>query len=73
VGLIAVFGLIAILVILIHYPNYLQPQEEEIIIAWWGATNWYIRGPFYQSLLYSIFSTILTGLYLLGFTKVLPK
>ena len=74
--LVGVFALIAILVISNTITLTIYNRKEEVeIMRLVGATNWYIRGPFLtESLLYSIFSTILTGaLFVPVFTKVLPK
>jgi len=59
IGLIAVFSLIAILVIM------------RLV----GATNWYIRGPFLtESILYALCATVITALLFIPvFAKVLPK
>jgi cell division transport system permease protein len=74
-GLIAVFSLIAILVIFNTITLTIYNRKEEVeIMRLVGATNWYIRGPFVtESFLYSIFSTIITAVLLTPiFTKVIP-
>ena len=75
-GLVGVFGLIAILVIFntINLTIYNRKEEVEIMRLV-GATNWYIRGPFLtESILYSVFSTAITGgLFVPIFINVLPK
>ncbi|MCL5666879.1 MAG: ABC transporter permease [Patescibacteria group bacterium] len=76
IGLIIVFSLIAILVIFNTITLTIYNRKEEVeIMRLVGATNWYIRGPFLtESLLYSVFSTIIAGLLFYPvFTKVLPK
>ncbi|MDR3642228.1 MAG: permease-like cell division protein FtsX [Candidatus Doudnabacteria bacterium] len=75
-GLVAVFAVIAILVIFNTITLTIYNRKEEIeIMRLVGATNWYIRGPFLtESFLYSLFSTIITGaLFIPVFAKVLPK
>jgi cell division transport system permease protein len=75
-GLVAVFAIIAILVIFNTITLTIYNRKEEVeIMRLVGATNWYIRGPFLtESVLYSIFSTIFTGLLFIPvFTKVIPK
>jgi len=74
--LVAVFALIAILVIFNTITLTIYNRREEVeIMRLVGATNWYIRGPFLtESLLYSIFSTAITaGLLVPVFTKIIPK
>lgn len=74
--LVGVFSIIAVLVIFNTITLTIYNRKEEVeIMRLVGATNWYIRGPFLtESLLYSIFSTILTGaLFVPVFLKVLPK
>ena len=76
VGLVVVFSLIAILVIFNTITLTIYNRKEEVeIMRLVGATNWYIRGPFLmESVLYSIFSTAITGALLVPvFTKILPK
>jgi len=76
VGLVAVFAIIAILVIFNTITLTIYNRKEEVeIMRLVGATNWYIRGPFLtESILYSIFSTLLTlALLIPVVTKVLPK
>ncbi len=75
-ALVAVFTLIAILVIFNTITLTIYNRKEEVeIMRLVGATNWYIRGPFLtESVLYSIFSTIITGaLFIPVFYKFLPK
>jgi cell division transport system permease protein len=74
--LVAVFALIAILVIFNTITLTIYNRKEEVeIMRLVGATNWYIRGPFLtESILYSIFSTIITvAVFLPVYFKVLPK
>jgi cell division transport system permease protein len=74
--LVAVFAVIAILVIFNTITLTIYNRKEEVeIMRLVGATNWYIRGPFLtESFLYSIFSTIIAGaVFVPVFTKVLPK
>lgn len=74
--LVAVFVLIAILVIFNTITLTIYNRKEEVeIMRLVGATNWYIRAPFLtESVLYSIFSTIITGaLFVAVYAKVLPK
>lgn len=75
-GLIAVFSLIAILVIFNTITLTIYNRKEEVeIMRLVGATNWYIRGPFLiEALLYSVFSTVATALLFIPvFSKVMPK
>jgi cell division transport system permease protein len=75
-ALVAIFALIAILVIYNTITLTIYNRKEEVeIMRLVGATNWYIRGPFLmESLLYSIFSTIITAaLFVPVYYKVLPK
>jgi cell division transport system permease protein len=74
-ALVAVFALIAILVIYNTITLTIYNRKEEVeIMRLVGATNWYIRGPFLtESVLYSIFSTIITSaLFVPVYYKVLP-
>jgi cell division transport system permease protein len=74
--LVVVFALIAILVIFNTITLTIFNRKEEVeIMRLVGATNWYIRAPFLtESVLYSIFSTIITGaLFIAVYTKVLPN
>src|SRR3989338_9395912 len=76
VGLIAVFCLIAILVVFNTITLTIYNRKEEVeIMRLVGATNWYIRGPFLvEAVLYSISATVIAGaLFLPVFSKVLPK
>jgi cell division transport system permease protein len=75
-ALVAVFALIAVLVIFNTITLTIYNRKEEVeIMRLVGATNWYIRGPFLtESLLYSVFSTIITAaLFVPVYYKVLPK
>lgn len=75
-GLIAVFSLIAVLVIFNTITLTIYNRKEEVeIMRLVGATNWYIRGPFLvESFLYGIFASIITASLLSPvFTKFLPK
>lgn len=76
VGLVAVFSLIAILVVFNTITLTIYNRKEEVeIMRLVGATNWYIRGPFLiESFLYAICSTVITGLLFYPvFTQVLPR
>jgi len=76
VGLIAVFCLIAILVVFNTITLTIYNRKEEVeIMRLVGATNWYIRGPFVvEAVLYSITATVIAGaLFLPVFTRILPK
>ncbi|MCX6796918.1 MAG: permease-like cell division protein FtsX [Candidatus Doudnabacteria bacterium] len=76
IGLLAVFCLIAILVIFNTITLTIYNRKEEVeIMRLVGATNWYIRGPFLaESALYALFATIITAvLFIPVFTRVLPK
>ena len=76
IGLVAVFSIIALLVIFNTITLTIYNRKEEVeIMRLVGATNWYIRGPFLtESLLYSLFSTLAAGaVFLPVFNKVLPK
>jgi cell division transport system permease protein len=76
IGLLAVFCLIAILVIFNTITLTIYNRKEEVeIMRLVGATNWYIRGPFLaESALYAIFATLITAiLFIPVFTRVLPK
>ena len=76
IGLVAVFSLIAILVIFNTITLTIYNRREEVeIMRLVGATDWYIRGPFLtESLLYAISATVLCSLIFLPvFLKVLPK
>ncbi len=73
--LFVIFALIAVLVIYNTITLTIYNRKEEVeIMRLVGATNWYIRGPFLmESLLYSVFSTVITGLLFIPvFTKVIP-
>jgi cell division transport system permease protein len=75
-GLIAIFSLIAILVIFNTITLTIYNRKEEVeIMRLVGATNWYIRGPFLvESILYGVFATVITGGVLSPvFSKFLPK
>jgi cell division transport system permease protein len=76
IGLVAVFSLIAILVIFNTITLTIYNRREEVeIMRLVGATNWYIRGPFLtESFLYALSATALCSLIFLPvFLKVLPK
>jgi len=76
IALVAVFALIAILVIFNTIRLTIYNRKEEVeIMRLVGATNWYIRGPFLvESILYAVLSTIITiGLLIPVFIKVIPK
>ena len=76
VGLVAVFALIAVLVIFNTITLTIYNRREEVeIMRLVGATNWYIRGPFLtESFLYAISATVLCALIFLPvFIKILPK
>lgn len=76
VGLVAVFSLIAVLVIFNTITLTIYNRREEVeIMRLVGATDWYIRGPFLtESFLYAISATVLCSLIFLPvFLKVLPK
>ena len=76
IGLIAVFSLIAILVIFNTITLTIYNRKEEVeIMRLVGATNWYIRGPFLtESILYALCATVITALLFIPvFAKVLPK
>ena len=75
-GLVAIFSVIAVLVIFNTITLTIYNRKEEVeIMRLVGATNWYIRGPFLtESILYSLFASALTaGLMVPVFTKVLPR
>jgi cell division transport system permease protein len=76
IALVAIFALIAILVIFNTIRLTIYNRKEEVeIMRLVGATNWYIRGPFLtESILYAILSTVITiGLLTPVFIKVIPK
>ena len=75
-ALVVVFGIIAVLVIFNTITLTIYNRKEEVeIMRLVGATNWYIRGPFLvESLLYALFSTIISGLLFYPvFHSLLPK
>jgi len=75
-GLVIIFAIIAILVIYNTITLTIYNRKEEVeIMRLVGATNGYIRGPFLvESILYSLFSTIITTALLFPvFTRLLPK
>ena len=75
IGLVGIFGIIAVLVIFNTLTLTIYNRKEEVeIMRLVGATNWYIRGPFLiESILYSIFATAITSaLFVPVFKKVLP-
>src|SRR5262245_58964643 len=63
IALIAIFSLIAVLVIFNTITLTIYNRREEIeIMRLVGATNWYIRGPFLvEAFMYSIMATIITS------------
>lgn len=76
VGLIAVFSLIAILVIFNTITLTIYNRKEEVeIMRLVGATNWYIRGPFLmESIMYAILASVFCSIIFLPvFLKILPK
>ncbi len=76
IAIVAVFGLIAVLVIFNTITLTIYNRKEEVeIMRLVGATNWYIRGPFLtESILYSILAALLTvALFVPVMTKILPK
>ncbi|MDE2312459.1 MAG: ABC transporter permease [Patescibacteria group bacterium] len=76
VGLIAVFCLIAALVVFNTIRLTIYNRKEEVeIMRLVGATNWYIRGPFLtESFLYALGATVLSALLFTPiFNQVLPK
>jgi len=76
VSLIAVFSLIAILVVYNTITLTIYNRKEELeIMRLVGATNWYIRGPFLvEAIFYSLASTVIASLLFLPvFSNVLPK
>ena len=75
-SLIAIFALIAILVIFNTITLTIYNRREEVeIMRLVGATNGYIRGPFIiEALLYSCAATAITGLFLVPFyVKIIPQ
>jgi cell division transport system permease protein len=75
-ALIIIFSLIAALVIINTITLTIYNRREEVeIMRLVGATNSYIRGPFLvESLLYSVFATVITGLLLVPvFSNVVPR
>ncbi len=62
-SLVVVFSAIAVLVIFNTITLTIYNRKEEVeIMRLVGATNWYIRGPFLtESLLYALFSTLITA------------
>lgn len=74
--LIAIFSLIAILVIFNTITLTIYNRREEVeIMRLVGATNGYIRGPFIiEALLYSCAATVITALFLVPFyVKIIPQ
>lgn len=67
-ALVAIFSVIAILVIFNTITLTIYNRREEVeIMRLVGATNGYIRGPFLvEALLYSVVATLITGGLLLG-------
>jgi len=75
-ALVAVFAIIAILVIFNTITLTIYNRKEEVeIMRLVGATNWYIRGPFLmESMLYALGSTFISAiLFIPIYAKVLPK
>lgn len=75
-GLLAVFAIIAILVIYNTITLTIYNRKEEVeIMRLVGATNWYIRGPFIvEAVTSSVVASIITGLLLVPiYWNVLPK
>lgn len=75
-GLVAVFAIIAILVIYNTITLTIYNRKEEVeIMRLVGATNWYIRGPFLaEGVLYSLLAVAVSGLLLFPvFSKIIPK
>ncbi len=73
--LVAVFSIIAILVVFNTITLTIYNRKEEVeIMRLVGATNWYIRGPFIiESLLYSIVATIITSALVLTLVSKLQS
>lgn len=74
--LIAIFSLIAILVIFNTITLTIYNRKEEVeIMRLVGATNWYIRGPFLvESCMYSLFATLISAaLFWPVFYNILPR
>lgn len=76
ISLVAIFSLIAILVIFNTITLTIYNRREEVeIMRLVGATNMYIRGPFMiEALLYSCFATLITAALLIPFySKIIPQ
>jgi cell division transport system permease protein len=74
--LVAIFSLIAVLVIFNTITLTIYNRREEVeIMRLVGATNWYIRGPFLvEALIYSVVATAITaGLLVPVYTKFMPQ
>ncbi len=75
-GLLIIFGLIAILVIYNTITLTIYNRKEEVeIMRLVGATNWYIRGPFIvEAITSSLVASVITGLLLVPvYWRILPK
>lgn len=75
-ALVAVFAIIAILVIFNTITLTIYNRKEEVeIMRLVGATNWYIRGPFLmESMLYALGSTLVAAiLFIPVYAQILPK
>lgn len=75
-GLLAIFGLIAVLVIFNTITLTIYNRREEIeIMRLVGATNWYIRMPFIiEASLYSLVATAITSiLFVPIYFRILPQ
>src|SRR3989344_5531410 len=76
IGLVAIFTVIAILVLFNTLRLTIYNRREEVeIMRLVGATNWYIRGPFLaEGVMYSLSAAIFTALLLMPvYTRILPK
>ena len=76
IGLVAVFSLIAVLVMFNTLRLTMYNRREEVeIMRLVGATDWYIRGPFLaEAIMYSISALVVTALLLLPvYARVLPR
>jgi cell division transport system permease protein len=76
IGLVAIFSIIAILVIFNTITLTIYNRREEVeIMRLVGATNWYIRGPFLtEALMYSVVASIITGALLIPvYANLMPQ